>query len=179
MSWLQKTNVETRILKSAKKRLRKPNLYKIFIRQSCFYLFPYPRHATFVLYFHQMIGIFTTRINKREQYLISLLLVLAVSGVCYGIATFLGYRVVAFILLLTVSLIAISFDIFPVLLSAILSAFIWNYFFIPPRFTFHVSTTEDVILFTMYFLIALVNAALTYKIRQVEKASRKRGKKIP
>ncbi len=124
-----------------------------------------------------MTGIFTTRINQREQYVISLLLVLAVSGVCYGIAPFLGYRVVAFILLLTVSLIAISFDIFPVLLAAILSAFIWNYFFIPPRFTFHVSTTEDVILFIMYFVIALINAALTYKIRQVEKASRKKEEK--
>jgi two-component system sensor histidine kinase KdpD len=124
-----------------------------------------------------MIGIFTKRINKREQYLISLLLVLAVSGICYGIATFLGYRVVAFILLLTVSLIAISFDILPVLLSAVLSAFIWNYFFIPPRFTFHVSTTDDVILFIMYFVIALINAALTYKIRQVEKASRKKEEK--
>lgn len=124
-----------------------------------------------------MIGIFTKRINKREQYLISLLLVLAVSGICYGIAPFLGYRVIAFILLLAVSLIAISFDILPVLLSALLSAFIWNFFFIPPRFTFHVSTTEDVILFIMYFVIALINAALTYKIRQVEKASRKKEEK--
>jgi two-component system sensor histidine kinase KdpD len=121
-----------------------------------------------------MIGLFSKRINKQQQYLISLLLVLAVSGVCYGIAPFLGYRVTAFILLLTVSLIAISFDILPVLFSAVLSAFTWNFFFIPPRFTFHVGATEDVILFTMYFLIALVNAALTYKIRQVEKVSRKK-----
>jgi two-component system sensor histidine kinase KdpD len=114
------------------------------------------------------------RVSRRGQYLISLLLVLAVSGICYGIAPFLGYRVIAFILLLTVSLIAISFDILPVLFSAILSAFIWNFFFIPPRFTFHVDTTEDVILFIMYFVIALINAALTYKIRQVEKSSRKK-----
>ncbi|RYE35459.1 MAG: DUF4118 domain-containing protein, partial [Sphingobacteriales bacterium] len=73
--------------------------------------------------------------------------------------------------------IAISFDILPVLCAAVLSAFIWNFFFIPPRFTFHVSGTEDVILFTMYFVIALINAALTYKIRQIEKASRKKEEK--
>ena len=121
-----------------------------------------------------MSGFLTRRIGKPQQYLISFLFVLAVSGVCYGIATFLGYRVIAFILLLAVSLIAISFDIGPVLLAAVLSAFTWNFFFIPPRFTFHVGATEDVILFTMYFVIALVNAALTYKIRQVEKASRKK-----
>lgn len=84
----------------------------------------------------------------------------------------MGYRVAALILLVTVSLLAITFDIFPVLLSAALSAFIWDFFFIPPRFTIHVDTTEDTILLVMYFVIAMINAVLTYKIRQVEKISR-------
>jgi two-component system sensor histidine kinase KdpD len=83
----------------------------------------------------------------------------------------MGYRVLAFLLLVTVSLIAILFDILPVLLSAFLSAFIWDFFFIPPRFTIHVDTTEDTILLIMYFVIAMINGVLTYKIRQVEKAS--------
>ncbi len=124
-----------------------------------------------------MSGFLAKRFNRQEQYLISVLFILAVSGVCFGIAQFLGYRVIAFILLLSVSLVAVSFDILPVLLSAILSAFIWNFFFIPPRFTFHVGATEDVILFIMYFVIALINAALTYKIRQIEKAARKKEEK--
>ncbi|MGO8055677.1 histidine kinase dimerization/phospho-acceptor domain-containing protein, partial [Rhizobium leguminosarum] len=38
----------------------------------------------------------------------------------------------------------------------------------------HVGSTEDVILFIMYFVIALINAALTYIIRQIEKATRKK-----
>jgi two-component system sensor histidine kinase KdpD len=84
----------------------------------------------------------------------------------------MGYRVVAFILLLAVSLIAITFDIFPVLMAAALSALIWDVFFIPPRFTIHVDTTEDLILLIMYFVIALINGVLTYKIRQIEKAAR-------
>lgn len=124
-----------------------------------------------------MVGFFTKSLSKRKQYVISLLLVILVSAVCYGVSPYLGYRVVAFILLLTVSLIAISFDILPVLISAIISAVVWNFFFIPPRFTFHVDTTEDVILFIMYFVIAMINAVLTYKIRQVEKASRKKEEK--
>ena len=121
-----------------------------------------------------MIGFFTKKLSKQKQYIISLLLVIIVTGVCYGVSSYLGYRVVAFILLLTVSLIAISFDIFPVLVSATISAVIWDFFFIPPRFTFHVDTTEDAILLLMYFVIAMINAVLTYKIRQVEKASRKK-----
>ena len=124
-----------------------------------------------------MIGFFTRQVSKQNQYIISLLLVMFVSVICYGVSPYLGYRVIAFILLLTVSLIAISFDIFPVLVSATISACIWDFFFIPPRFTFHVDTTEDAILLIMYFVIAMINAVLTYKIRQVEKASRKKEEK--
>jgi two-component system sensor histidine kinase KdpD len=124
-----------------------------------------------------MTGALIKKINRKEQFIISLLFILAVSGICYGIAPFLGYQVVAFILLLAVSIVAISFDILPVLFSAVLSAFIWNFFFIPPRFTFHVGATDDMILFIMYFVIALINAALTHKIRQIEKSARKKEEK--
>jgi len=125
-----------------------------------------------------MIGFMSGRGSGREQYLVSLLFILFVTGVCFGIAPFLGYRVIALILLLCVSVIAVLFDILPVLLSAVLSAFIWNFFFIPPRFTLHVGTTEDVILFIMYFVIAFINAVLTYKIRQMEKAAQRKEEKV-
>lgn len=125
-----------------------------------------------------MAGLFTRQVSKQKQYIISLLLIIFVSLVCYGVSAYMGYRVVAFILLLTVSLIAISFDILPVLVSAMVSAVIWDFFFIPPRFNLHVDATEDAILLIMYFVIAMVSAVLTYKIRQVEKASRKKEEKV-
>jgi len=123
-------------------------------------------------------GYFASKPGSSRQFLISILLVLAVSGICMGISPFLGYRVVAFILLLTVSTIAVLFDIWPVMTAAILSAFIWNFFFIPPRFTFNVHATEDIIFFVMYFVIALINAILTHKIRQMEIAARKKEEKV-
>ena len=109
---------------------------------------------------------------KGKQYAFSIAIIIFVSGICFGLSEFLGYRVVALILLFTVSLLAITLDILPVLLAAALSAFIWNFFFIPPRFTIHVYSTEDTILLIMYFVIAMINAVLTYKIRQAEKISR-------
>src|ERR1043165_1102710 len=109
---------------------------------------------------------------KGKQYLFSVAIIIIVSGICFGLSAFVGYRVIALILLFTVSLLAITFDILPVLSAAALSAFIWNFFFIPPRFTLHISTTEDTILLIMYFVIAMINAVLTYKIRQIEKISR-------
>jgi two-component system sensor histidine kinase KdpD len=73
------------------------------------------------------------KLNRERQYLYSIATVLIVSAICFGLSAVLGHRVVALILLLTVSLLAITFDILPVLVSAALSAFIWDVLFIPPR----------------------------------------------
>lgn len=122
-------------------------------------------------------GLIINKLSKTTQYLVSVLLIAIVATVCYFFSSIIGYRVVAFILLLLVSLLAMFFDILPVLTAAILSALVWNYFFIPPKFTFHIGNTEDVILFTMYFVIALVSGALTYKIRQIEKIASQKEEK--
>ncbi len=113
----------------------------------------------------------THRISKPRQYLYSLVMLFITSVACYVTSSYLDYRVVAFILLLVVSVSAVLFDILPVLITAVVSALTWNFFFIPPHFTFRIDKTEDVILFLMYFVIALVNAVLTYKIRQIQKES--------
>src|SRR3954464_14176208 len=115
--------------------------------------------------------------NLRKQFLISISATILMAIGCYFVSDLVGYRVVALLLLVTVSFCAIFLDIRPVLTSAALSALIWNFFFIPPRFTFHINNTEDVLMFLMYFLIALVNAALTYKIREIEKRERKKEEK--
>lgn len=112
-----------------------------------------------------------------RQYVISFLLVVLTSVACYISTDFIGYRTVALILVMVVSLNAILFDIIPVLLSAILSALIWNYFFIPPIHTWNIETAEDTLMFSMYFVIASINAVLTYKIRQMEEKARHREEK--
>lgn len=70
--------------------------------------------------------------------------------------------------MVAVSLLAIYLDILPVLVAATLSALVWDFFFIPPRFTLSISNAEDVLMLIMYFIIALVNAVLTNRIRKVE-----------
>lgn len=80
-------------------------------------------------------------------------------------------------LLVTVSILAMSLDIVPVPVAAFLSAIIWDFFFIPPRFTLTVGTAEDRLLLLMYFIVALINAALTNKIRQMEKEVKAKDEK--
>ena len=80
-------------------------------------------------------------------------------------------------LIVTVSIPAMFLDIVPVLAASVLSALIWDFFFIPPRFTLTVGTAEDRLLLIMYFVIAMINAALTNRIRKIEKAVKERDEK--
>ena len=111
------------------------------------------------------------------QCLISIALVFIVSIICFFSSKYIDYRITALILLMTVSLIAMIFEILPVLITAFLSGLILNFFFIQPLFTFHITNTEDVLLFLIYIIIAMVNAVLTFKIREAESKARDKEEK--
>jgi two-component system sensor histidine kinase KdpD len=108
------------------------------------------------------------------QYLFLILIVAFTVILCRPLATQQGYLIVAFILLSEVSVMAIFFDIGPILLVSTISALVWNFFFIPPHFALHIERTEDRIIFISFFLVALINGVLTNRIRRQEKIMRLR-----
>lgn len=109
-----------------------------------------------------------------KEYLISALVIALSSAVLYYLKDNLGYRVVSYILLFEVSAMAFVYGTGPVLLASALSALIWNFFFIPPHFTLHIDNPEDVLMFVLFFTIALLNGVLTSQIRNQERKIRKR-----
>lgn len=119
----------------------------------------------------------TRKLKPIDQCLICVSVVLLTSIACFFSLYFIGYKTVALILLMTVSVLAMLFDILPVLIAAILSALVWNFFFIPPILTFHINNTEDLLMFLLYFVIALLNAVLTFKIKKEEKRARDKEEK--
>lgn len=112
--------------------------------------------------------------SKIYHYAISIIVVIATAQICIPLASTKSYLVVSFILLFVVSIMATYMGIGPVLLAATLSALIWNYFFIPPHNTFHIDKTEDILMFGMFFIIALVNGVLTTRVRRQERLARER-----
>lgn len=114
---------------------------------------------------------------RKTQYLISVGAVISITALGLILHNLVGYRVVALMLLVTVSILTLFLDIVPVIIAAALSALLWDLLFIPPRFTFAIGTPEDRLLLLMYFVIALVHAVLTYKIKQVQKEVRIREEK--
>lgn len=115
--------------------------------------------------------------NIVRQIVTGILLIAGISLICYALSSYMGYKVVALILLVVVSCLAMFFDIVPVLLVALLSALTWDFFFIPPTFKFTIGSPEDMLMFLMYFVIATLNGVLTYKIRQMEKETMKKEEK--
>ena len=109
-----------------------------------------------------------------EKYFISLFIIVAVSVLSSSLSSSLSYQMIALIFLLVVSIMPLILGPGPVLLAAIISPLIWDYFFVPPKYTFAISRTEDVLLFIMFFIVSFVTGVLTTKIRQSEKAVRLR-----
>ncbi len=113
----------------------------------------------------------------KKQLLISISLVAVTAGAAFSLRSFIDYRFVALILMLVVSVLAVSFDIFPVLVAAMLSALILNFLFLDPVLNYKIDDSEKALLFFIYISIALVNAVLTNRLRKQEKKVRDREEK--
>ncbi len=108
------------------------------------------------------------------EYSSVLMAVFIIASVCRGFVSYTGYMFVALVFLLAVVITALRFRRGPVLLMAALSALSWNFFFIPPQFTFHINRAEDVIMFGMFFIVAISMGSLTNRLRMREAAERRR-----
>lgn len=116
--------------------------------------------------------------NVRLQFVIAIAVVLLASLLCFVSVTLIGYRVVALILLTVVSILAMTLSMWPVIAAAAISAFLWNFFFIPPLYTFHIDNAEDILMFLLYFIIALVSTVLQSRIRTEREKTRDREEKV-
>lgn len=108
--------------------------------------------------------------SQTYQYLVCILSVVTVSLLGLTVREVFDYKIIGYLLLFLVSILAIFFEIKPVLLAAILSALALDFLFIKPYYTLHIDNAEDTLLLLLFFIIALINAVLTYKIKRMQKA---------
>ena len=85
-----------------------------------------------------------------------------------------SYQSIGFIYLLGVLFLSLFVSKGPVFFGAILSAFVWNYAFIPPIGDFSISTMEDLIMSAVFLVAALTSGVLTGRIRKHEMILRER-----
>ncbi len=109
-----------------------------------------------------------------QQYFFAFTVVVITGLINLALMAWSGPRVPGLVFLLAVVLVALRVGRGPVLLAGALSAVLWDFFFLPPRFTFVISKLEDAILFALYFVVAIVLGQLVARIRAQEAAERKR-----
>jgi two-component system sensor histidine kinase KdpD len=93
----------------------------------------------------------------------------AVSFLCYGALPYVGYRALGSVFLLAIITVAGVSSRGPILFASLVSALVWNYFFIPPRFTFVISSSEDMMMVLSFFVVGVVSGLLTSRIKRQEK----------
>jgi len=109
-----------------------------------------------------------------KQYAVAAAVLTGVGLLNELLAQYTGPRVPGFVFLLVVVLLALFLGRGPVLFAGAASALAWNYFFLPPKFTFIITSTEDGVLFGLYFVVAIVLGQLVARIRAQELAERQR-----
>ena len=121
---------------------------------------------------------FIQHTRTKNQYLFSIVSVSLVSVLLLFTRDFLDYTVIGYILLVLVSILAIFLDIYAVLLAAVLSALILDFLFIRPYYTLHVETAKDGLLLFLFFIIAMINGVLTFKIRKANQLAHAKEAKL-
>jgi len=117
---------------------------------------------------------FLNKVFQINHYILAIILIGFTAFLCTPLSKTPNYHIVSFILILVVSIMATFMEIGPILLAAALSSLVWNFFFIPPHFTFHIEKTEDILMFGIFLIIALLNGVLTSRVRKQERITRDR-----
>ena len=115
------------------------------------------------------------KVNTTRQIVLAATSVLTVAAACYLVTDYIGYHSVALVLLLTVSVLAMRMSLPAVIVAAVLSALVWDFFFIPPYFTFTIGSSEDLLLIAMYFIVAVLNGVINHRVRQLERVQRQKA----
>jgi two-component system sensor histidine kinase KdpD len=101
-----------------------------------------------------------------RDYLLSLSAVSITIALCMPASMVIGYRSVSLILLCTVLLLSTVFCFGSVMLASIVSAAVWNFFFLPPRYAFRINELEDFLACCMFLIVAFVTGSMASKIRK-------------
>lgn len=104
------------------------------------------------------------------QFGVGVALLFVLSSVCWGLLPYTGHMFAALVFLLAVVLAGTRWDRGPVLAMAVVCALTWNFVFIPPQFTFHIEKPADVVMFFLFFAVALSMGHLTTRLRKREAA---------
>ena len=93
------------------------------------------------------------------QYSGACMIVLLLATICWGLLPHTGYLFSALVFLMAIVLAGTRWNRGPVILMAVLCALVWNFIYIPPRFTLHIAKLEDARVINYHLPVARLNSS--------------------
>ena len=112
-------------------------------------------------------------------YAVSLGLVAIGTGIGMAIHQFLEVSNVALVYLTVVLIAAVRFGLFPSLFAALASVLAYNFFFLPPLYTFTIADPENVVALFFFLIVALITSNVTARTRSQVLTARSRPRPRP
>jgi len=106
-----------------------------------------------------------------RRYAAAVLVTALATGLCVPARAYLGPTNLVMILLLGIVATAFRFGRGPSVLASVLSVAAFDFFFVPPYYTFQVSDTEYLFTFAVLLVTALLISTLTVRLRQQAEAA--------
>ena len=108
---------------------------------------------------------FGERRARRWGYLVAVAICALGTATALPFASYLELTNIIMLYLLSVMLVAFRFGRGPAILSSVLSVAAFDFFFVPPKFTFAVSDTQYILTFAVMLAVALAISQLTSNMR--------------
>jgi two-component system sensor histidine kinase KdpD len=100
-----------------------------------------------------------------NDYWIIFVAVISIALAGSVVSPYIGYQSVGFFFLMAVLVLGLFVSAIPLVLFAILSALVWDLFFIPPIGTFNITNLNDLIMNITYVFASLISGYFIYRIR--------------
>ncbi len=105
------------------------------------------------------------RVAKRTSYAWALAACVATTLVATPLLPYLDLANIVMLFLLTIVLVAVRFGRGPAVLAAFTSVASFDFFFVPPRFSFAVSDAQYLVTFAVMLTVALITGQMTASLR--------------
>ncbi len=100
-----------------------------------------------------------------DSYLGSFLMAAVALGISLVLRDSIGITSVALVFLMAVMTSAVTYGLFPALFTCILSVLTYNFFFLPPLYTFTITDPENVVALFFFAVVALIASNLAARVR--------------
>jgi two-component system, OmpR family, sensor histidine kinase KdpD len=111
-----------------------------------------------------------------REYGGSLAMVLAALAIGEGLWQFFGITNVALVFLTAVLVSAVAYGLWPSLFACLASVLAYNFFFLPPLYSFTIADPENVVALFFFAVVALIASNLTARVRDQALAARQRAR---